>query len=64
MTSPKELAVDRDQSTEGRLIKQYCFMIALVGSMCIFPACIESQLDEGPISDVSVTKSPKLCELW
>uniref|UniRef100_A0A1X7U1P3 Uncharacterized protein n=1 Tax=Amphimedon queenslandica TaxID=400682 RepID=A0A1X7U1P3_AMPQE len=45
-TSPKELSVDVVQSTEG--------------PMCIYPACIELQLHEEPIPDVSVTKSPKL----
>uniref|UniRef100_A0A1X7SVZ1 Uncharacterized protein n=1 Tax=Amphimedon queenslandica TaxID=400682 RepID=A0A1X7SVZ1_AMPQE len=47
MASTKESSVDRIQSTE-------------VGPMCIYPACIESQLHEEPIHDVSVTKSPKL----
>ncbi|XP_019856607.1 PREDICTED: uncharacterized protein LOC109585103 [Amphimedon queenslandica] len=46
-TSPKESPVAIVQSTE-------------VGPMCIYPACIESQLHEGPIPDVSVTKSSKL----
>ncbi|XP_019856619.1 PREDICTED: uncharacterized protein LOC109585110 isoform X2 [Amphimedon queenslandica] len=45
-TSPKESPVDPVQSTEG--------------PMCIYPACIESQLHEEPIPDVSVTKSSKL----